>query len=579
MTEPRRNPVESVRRTIDELVDRTRFVVRAPLKLEFERQPEQRVFWELFHGRALDRGQTREQRVFEAWNIWDRTEPDAGNEPIVSVKWDHDSNQIHVIRGVFCRAWVATEDSGAILSRQVRKRVRELIGTIDLKLHADSLRMELATLLLQAVVGTSRLPLTSWESPLPEFQTGHLHYAGVDRIRDLEHYLRSGVLPNDAHSLNELIRSRTANELLADLGQVLNDTSLSPVTGWIGNLLQTLAAIEIGGHISASAGFDFCTRQLRLLFRHLNAFDLVRFHHRGANYPDAILLDALLRETVQRAVLSPEFLLPDPFDSVDDVERKRRRRFGLLAGWLLFDRYRGHLVPDRPTSTGENERIVRFANVDPVPDEQLADPPVRTAKLFEHDWRPSFNTGTVLQACAADLAEEATLRDLGLALFLDRPFGYYKRPGEPDKTPLLSYVASSRHLASQWLEQARRSFPDAAEVLTEAATKLRALPDQGVALPDVRSRQRPGVASLEDAALVACDFRFLTLTRRSWQLLTECFHLPRSNGFLLRSAENPATLIWYDDHWQQRTVFTWNPAAGFIHRRGIEVPASGLRIL
>jgi hypothetical protein len=41
------------------------------------------------------------------------------------------------------------------------------------------------------------------------------------------------------------------------------------------------------------------------------AYDLITFHHRGANYPDALLLDHVLKRIVQNADLGPELYLAD----------------------------------------------------------------------------------------------------------------------------------------------------------------------------------------------------------------------------------------------------------------------------
>src|SRR5262249_21289948 len=64
------------------------------------------------------------------------------------------------------------------LSREVPKWVNELVGSADLALlkNDDELRDELICLLFHAVVGLSRLPLTSLEAPLPGFSLGELAY-------------------------------------------------------------------------------------------------------------------------------------------------------------------------------------------------------------------------------------------------------------------------------------------------------------------------------------------------------------------------------------------------------------------
>ena len=42
-----------------------------------------------------------------------------------------------------------------------------------------------------------------------------------------------------------------------------------------------------------------------------------------------------------------------------------------------------------------------------------------------------------------DLVDPGEQRELGMALFIERPLGCFKETGEPDATPLLSYEAFS----------------------------------------------------------------------------------------------------------------------------------------
>src|SRR5262249_9648189 len=78
-----------------------------------------------------------------------------------------------------CYVWEAY-DAGAniIHSRETRRWVRELIGTIVLECfsNTEELGDEIICKVFQAVVGTSRLPLTSVESPMPQFSLGQLAY-------------------------------------------------------------------------------------------------------------------------------------------------------------------------------------------------------------------------------------------------------------------------------------------------------------------------------------------------------------------------------------------------------------------
>src|SRR5262249_36741605 len=122
--------------------------------------------------------------------------------------------------------------------------------------------------------------------------------------------------------------------------------------------------------IAALLSFDRAPQRLgymlRHLARHLNAFDLVRFHNRGANFPDALMLDAVLRAYIG--------LLRG-----DEVQMHRR---ALRSGWLARRRCEGLPIPERPTSPGDNLRGLPFAA---VPDVQITDPSTRTRRLFADD--------------------------------------------------------------------------------------------------------------------------------------------------------------------------------------------------
>ena len=48
------------------------------------------------------------------------------------------------------------------------------------------------------------------------------------------------------------------------------------------------------------------------------------------------------------------------------------------------------------------------------------------------------------------------MRELGVAIFIDRPLGGLKAPGEPDLSPLLAHEAFSRSLAERALGELAR---------------------------------------------------------------------------------------------------------------------------
>src|SRR5262249_28817245 len=99
-------------------------------------------------------------------------------EPLLGVRLDLAGGEIHVVRGLDSYVWEGHDSGGGVyLSRERRKWVRELVGTLALASCAslDELRDELICRLFHAVVGT-RLPLSSVEAPLPAFSFGELFY-------------------------------------------------------------------------------------------------------------------------------------------------------------------------------------------------------------------------------------------------------------------------------------------------------------------------------------------------------------------------------------------------------------------
>src|SRR5262249_42518607 len=137
----------------------------AGLKLTFHNEVAEETSWEIFRGRLLDPAQTRARRRFIAWNVCF----EGAAEPLLSVKLDEPAGELHVVRAIQCHVWEAyNAGANVILSRETIKWVRELVGTIRLAEFATphELREELTCRVFQAVIGTSRLPLTSVEAPL-----------------------------------------------------------------------------------------------------------------------------------------------------------------------------------------------------------------------------------------------------------------------------------------------------------------------------------------------------------------------------------------------------------------------------
>jgi len=327
-----------------------------------------------------------------------------------------------------------------------------------------------------ALTGTSRLPITSVETPHPVFTLGMLAYAPetdrsvLDRARTLEARLRSGSpvgLPID--------------DLPSVVKTLFNHLALSPWGPLVANLIDLVKQSE------REVALDLFGYMLRHLSRHLNAFDLVKFHNLGANYPDALMLDAVLRAFI---------------GLLRGSEGQLHRR-ALRQGWLARKRCEGLRVPVHPTSPGENARDMPHP---PVPQAHLTDAGSRAHRLFVDQPAESMLTPIVLELfdrSIADLSNESELRELGTAVFLDRPLGVGKRDGEEDRTVLLSYEACSPRLIRTRLT----------ELHAPVAREIPSIP--GFPVARFPGHSRSGVVSLEDAKKVALDFVFTRTTRSS----------------------------------------------------------------
>ena len=327
---------------------------------------------------------------------------------------------------------------------------------------------------------------------------------------------------------------------------------------------------------------DFLAHLLRKVGRHLTAFDLVRFHHRGANYPDALLLDEVWARLTRRIEKSPALVLRDGGDDESACRRKRLLRRGLCQAWLIRRQYRGYRVPDAPTSPGENARVLPapFAR---VPDEQIENLAARTKRLFLDESDASCLPALVadaLRQSVADLRHPAERLELGLGLFLDRPFGFAKSPGEPDGTTLLSHEAYSERIASTRLNLLREIG-----LVDDAAPFDR---PTGIACGRRSERQRPGVVAASDALLASDDFVYLRTTRRAIRdlLVAYDFSPLQESGLydalfgdrclIVPSSESDGELCMYDAASRLRLVLRLDPSRGYACRAGVESLAAGL---
>src|SRR5262249_28113280 len=125
---------------------------------------------------------------------------------------------------------------------------------------------------------------------------------------------------NSRSELPSLGEERPA--LLRLLRTLFNEVSLSPWTDLVDRALSLLDELERQGHVTLEQAVDFLGGLLRQIGRHLTAYDLVTFHHRGANYPDALLLDAVLKVLLRRIEGHPDAFA----DAVDDASESRDRK-------------------------------------------------------------------------------------------------------------------------------------------------------------------------------------------------------------------------------------------------------------
>jgi hypothetical protein len=84
-------------------------------------------------------------------------------------------------------------------------------------------------------------------------------------------------------------------ELPALVKTLFNHVALSPYTALVDHLVALLARWAAPNLVGPGPVTDIFSYLLRHLVRHLAAYDLATFHNLGDNYPDALMLDALLR--------------------------------------------------------------------------------------------------------------------------------------------------------------------------------------------------------------------------------------------------------------------------------------------
>ena len=561
-----------------------------PLQLRVEFCPAETIAWERFQGHLLGASATRQVRQFASWNVRLATIPaeleGTTPEPILSLKWDHDDATLFIVRYLLVEGWETYEPTpGVIASRPARQSLAELVAAVDVAAASSQadLHAQVEQGVRLALTGVSRLPIVSVESPHPLFSYGwccggvhsdssatiardplslfhsELSAAGGEsgRVRPwlFEFVLRACALEQVEEVADAMI-ARIADpkaKIPPLLQAVFHHVSLTPMTDFLQKWLHLLDVLAKPARLGVEASIDLAGYMLRHLIRHLTAYDLHRFHSFGANYPDAVFLDQLLRRMVNWSITErPRFVGQEPCAVL--------RRRALRMGWMARTHYEGLPVPDHPTSQGENLRVL--PGMVAVPEDQITRPQSRSRKLFLEQPTSQLFLGDamlVLADALNDLELPQERAELGRAVYLDRPFGILKPMGAIDKTPLISSLAYSESIAAGrwkslqeqgWLRNRAWQSPPSAIV-------------GGVSVSRYPTAPRSGVISLADARLAAEDFCWLVTTPSSRRVLLEQL-LPDASdidwskpGLFLRTDDAQAArrgepfLRWFDREWRE----------------------------
>ncbi len=177
-----------------------------------------------------------------------------------------------------------------------------------------------------------------------------------------------------------------------------------------------------------------------------------------------------------------------------------------------------------------------------------------------------------------------------MALFLDRPIGSAKAPGEPDGTLLLASEAYSRSIAEERLQLLAREpgvLPDAEH--HACLQRLREGKEtHGLPLDAVGGDARPGTVSLTDARRAAADFVLLRTTPGSVRALLGQYDFTAlaekieldwlfkgARVLLARDPAGPGVLV-YDQEMRPRLELIPQTAGGYGNRAGQEYLRDGL---
>ncbi len=593
-----------VRTMVEQSLQAANFFVAPSFQWRLEVLPHQTIRWEIFQGQLLGPSKTRREQTFTSWRVWieplDRATKLEGTvpSPWLAVHWSESDATLYVVRYLLVNGWEAVESSpGVIVSRPARQWLPELMSSIRVSnvavpasgpaesssMSGEAVRSALDAALRLVSTGVSRLPIVSVESPHPFFSLGiscaglqgggragfpsgvihdpwQLWEREVAAAAKVGASIRPWVLEFLLRALSSDQIGRLAGELTTRLANpteaiptllksIFQQMSLTPYTDFVDKLLALGTELSATNRLGLEPLVDLFTHMLLHLVRHLQAYDLHRFHSYGANYPDALFLDRVLRQLLVWIDNCPEL-----FSGTATCYRLRRR--AMRMGWLLRDHYEGLLVPDHPTSQGENLRVL--PGVATLPEDQILDRETRTRTLFPDRQTSDLFQGRsreVLEHSLRDLEIEREQLELGTATFLDRPVGIFKAPGEVDRTPLIAAIAFSPTLSGRhWDRMERAGFGDVLSTILRAP-----LDSLGIAARDYPLPIRPGVVSWGDALTAADDFRWLWTPlgsrRRLQQLLPGISEREAASGLFLRTVGEGAArrgepfLTLFDARW------------------------------
>jgi hypothetical protein len=605
-----------------------RLFVAADYQLTLHSPKEENIVWEIFRGQLLDARSTRETVAFLSVHVTIRAAHAAAELPLLSFRFRPTPTQpqaatLYVTRWLRCWVWEATDEAGAISSRETERWIEELVGAVsigDLNGASDAIE-EMSRLAFHAFVGLSRLPLNSVESPLPAFSFGvagffpslpagekvlanslalldvHPHPAGnfdVDYPRRVELFLRTA-----DGATREAGARLFATQFPTDepgkaapwriLRRMFNDTSLTPYTAFVDNALHFARCLHDLVTESLENYASFLLHLIRQTVYHLTAYDLVTFHHQGANYPDALLLDALLRDVLALAKTHPKIFSNVRSHDDQEMTATRRRRRAFVLGWWMHGSLEGLAVPDAPTSPGENRRILSPPH-QTVPEQQLSQPAHRTRRLFAErplDWTAHRS---LLDMCFEELADPAMLLELGTGLYLDRPFGVTKPPASLDLTPLLSYYLFSQKVAAGRLKRIAQLEPQLASKPEwgQALSFLQELKADGIIVPAPAGPSR--TIRLQDCWRISDDFAILRATQETIRQLRTCFDWAKCAPPLKYWDQRrwlpvaipgegpgvPSRIRFYDSAKTLRAECVVAAEEGFHRRGAVELPMPGL---